>query len=50
MELGLMTPVNSVSIAFFPRQLVIHFSIMFTQNFIEGPWNARESSCCHSQG
>jgi len=28
MELGLMTPVNSMSLAFFQRQLVIHFTIM----------------------
>ena len=35
MELGQMTPVNSLSLLFFRRQLVIHFRILFAHNFIK---------------
>ena len=35
MELGLMTPVNSISLAFFLCQLFDHFTIMF-QKLVKG--------------
>jgi hypothetical protein len=38
-ELRIQTPVNSMSLAFFCRQLVIHFTIMFTPNIIKWPKN-----------
>ena len=36
-ELGQMTPVNSLSLLFFRRQLVIHFTTLFAHNFIKWP-------------
>ena len=40
MEHGqLMTPVNSMSLVYFRRQLVVHFSIMFARNLIKWPRN-----------
>ena len=41
METGLMTPVNSMSLVYFRRQLVVHFSIMFARNLIKWPQNSR---------
>ena len=35
----LMTPVNSMSLVYFRRQLVVHFSIMFAHNLIKWPRN-----------
>jgi hypothetical protein len=35
----LMTPVNSMSLVYFRRQLVVHFSIMFARNLIKWPRN-----------
>jgi len=35
MELGQMTPVNSLSLLFFRRQPVIHFTILFAHNLIK---------------
>ena len=35
MELGQMTPVNSLSLLFFRRRLVIHFTILFAHNLIK---------------
>jgi hypothetical protein len=32
MEHGLMTPVNSMSLVYFRRQLVVHFFIVFARN------------------
>ena len=43
MELDQQTPVNSMSLAFFRRQLVVHFSIMFTWNLIKWPKNRKGS-------
>ena len=39
MELGLMKPVNSMSLVYFRRQLIVHFSIMFAHNLIKWPRN-----------
>ncbi len=36
MELGQMTPVNSLSLLFFQRQLVIHFTTLFAHNLLSG--------------
>jgi hypothetical protein len=36
-----MTPVNSLSLVFFRRQLVVHLSIMFTRNLIKWPKNRK---------
>ncbi len=36
-EHGVMTPVNSMSLVYFRRQLVVHFSIMFAHNLIKWP-------------
>jgi hypothetical protein len=33
-EIEIQTPMNSMSLTFFCWQLVIHFTIMFTQNLI----------------
>jgi hypothetical protein len=41
MELGRQTPVNSMSLAFFQRQLAVHFSIMLTRNLIKWPKNRK---------
>jgi hypothetical protein len=41
MELGLQTPVNSMSLLFFCRQLVLHFLIMFLRNLIKWPQNRK---------
>jgi len=38
-EHGVMTCVNSMSLVYFRRQLVVHFSIMFAQNLIKWPRN-----------
>jgi len=38
-EHGVMTPVNSTSLVYFRRQLVVHFSIMFARNLIKWPRN-----------
>ena len=35
------TSVNSMSLAFFQRQLVVHFAIMFTRNLIKWPKNRK---------
>jgi hypothetical protein len=34
MEVGLVTPVNSMSLAFFQRQFVVHFMIMYARNLM----------------
>jgi hypothetical protein len=40
MEHGqLMTPVNSMSLVYFRRQLIVHFLIMFARNLIKWPRN-----------
>ena len=41
MELGLMAPANSMSLAFFRCQLVVHFTIMFARNLIKWPKNRK---------
>jgi hypothetical protein len=41
MELGQMTPVNSLSLLFFQRQLVIHFTTLFAHNFIKWQKNRK---------
>ena len=40
-ELGQMMPVNSLSLVLFQRQLVHHFTIMFTGNLIKWPKNRK---------
>ena len=35
------TRVNSMSLAYFQRQLVVHFAIMFTRNLIKWPKNRK---------
>ncbi len=37
MDIGSQMPVNSMSLPFFRRQVVVHFSIMFLQNLIKWP-------------
>ncbi len=39
MEHVLMMPVNSMSLVYFQRQLVVHFLIMFARNLIKWPRN-----------
>ena len=40
-ELGQMMPVNSLSLVFFQRQLIAHFTIMFACNLIMWPQNMK---------
>jgi hypothetical protein len=40
-ELGQMTPVNSLSLVLFRRKLVDHFTDMFTRNLIKWSQNRR---------
>jgi hypothetical protein len=40
-ELGQMTHVNSLSLVFFRRQLIVHFTIMFARNLIKWPKNRK---------
>ncbi len=40
-ELGQMTPVNSLSLVFVRRQLIVHFMIMFARNLIKWPKNRK---------
>jgi hypothetical protein len=39
--ISISTSVNSMSLAFFRQQLVVHFAIMFTRNFIKWPKNRK---------
>ncbi len=41
MEHGLTMPVNSMSLVYFRRQLVVHFLIMFARNLIK--WQRNRS-------
>jgi len=45
-ELGQMTPVNSLSLVFFRRQLVVHFMIMFARNLFK--WPKIGSALCYT--
>ena len=38
-EHDVMMPVNSMSLVYFRRQLIVHFSIMFAHNLIKWPRN-----------
>ena len=40
-ELDQMTHVNSLSLVFFRRQLIVHFTIMFARNLIKWPKNRK---------
>ena len=40
-ELGQMMPVNSLSLVFFQRQLIAHFTIMFACSLIMWPQNMK---------